>query len=796
MVCFSFAKRPGPGPANTAANAPAGIGGMSRAPSIADWTIAAALFGMNALIVLPFLRLDFSNQPWNNDYLYIGITRLFRDHPWNWSPFDYGGAPFRYIYPPLFHLLSLAIPGVSLGRAFHVVSGVSYALAPAVLFLVARTMFSSRVVATLVGAAYSVMPSPAYYLLPGWHGFAQPFHDAPWGFVALIGYAEAPHALSLVLMLASTAAAFRNRWVWGAIFCAGAMLANWAGALALLMMLAALWIGRSRDLGWRDAGLRVGSMGTAAYGLSALWITPAFVKATLPVHSVLLQYDYVPGSRAWVTVAAGLAALAMVALAASRSWKPAFAFSLTFAALTGAVVCNFSLHGLYLVPVPHRSMLELSVAACLLLGCALAAMPRWRGPMTVAVLVLCAFVSRSFVAGAWEVQPRGADPATLPVARAAGWLKSNAGSHRVLVSGELGHALKLWSDTPQASGPGQGIWNFTFPAAHRQVALGCEEDSGLATLWLKALNIAYVVVQEGPSREFYHAFAAPSRFRAFPVAWTDGAGDTIYRTLPAEASEAVVVDLDQVKSLGTLRATSDREFLERYVDWSEGKRPARIRWNGQAAAEVDADTKDGEGVLVKINHHPGWTASGARVDRDPLGFLLLRPVAGAGPISIGFRPAVEVLSSSALALCAIFILLINHAQRKWVACGVLSALATGLFLAAPSPPGVEVAAKAFERIRPPMINGGGIVDGEGQGAGLRREGVAAIYGSDFGGKPGGVRASIGGRPAQVLDAGANLVTVRVPADAPQESEVWVEVDGCRSNSFVVAVRDNDRRSRR
>ena len=796
MVSFTFAARPGSGPANHVTKALDGVHRILRAPSIADCAIAAALFGLNALIVLPFLRLDFSNQPWNNDYLYIGITRMFRDHNWSWSPVDYGGAPFRYIYPPLFHLLSLAIPGVSLGRAFHVVSGLSYALAPAVLFAVARTMLGSRIVATLVAAAYSVMPSPAYYLLPGWRGFAQPFHDAPWGFVALMGYSEAPHALSLVLMLASTAAAFRNRWAWAAIFCAGAMLANWAGALALLMMLAALWIGRSRDLGWRDATLRVGSMGAAAYGLSALWITPAFVKATLPVHSVLLQYDYVSGSRVWVTVAAVLAALAWIALAASRAWSPAFAFSLTFASLTGAVVFNFSLHGLYLVPVPHRSMLELSVAACLLVGCGLMAMPRWRGPMAVGLMVLCAFVSRSFVAGAWEGQPRGADPATFPVAQVAGWLRDNAGSSRVLVSGELGHALKLWSDTPQASGPGQGIWNFTFPAAHRQVALGCEEGSRLAALWLKALNIAYLVVHEGPSREYYHAFAAPSRFRQFPMAWTNGMGDTVYRTLPADVSEAVVVDLNRLKGLGSLRFTGDREFLERYVAWAEGKRPARIRWSGPAAAEVDADTKEGEGVLVKINHHPGWTASGTAVESDPLGFLLLRPLTGGGGVSIRFRPVTEMLASAVLTLCAIFILLTDHARRKWVACGVLSALAAALFLAAPSPPGVEVAAKAFERIRPPLINGGGIVDGEGRGPGLRREGVAAIYGVDFGGRPGNVRASIGGRPAQVLYAGANFLSVRVPADAPQESEVWVEVNGCRSNSFVVAVRDHDGGSRR
>jgi len=115
---------------------------------LTDAAIVAALLGANLLIIAPYLLTDFSSQGWNNDYEYIAMARLFRDQPWTWNALQYCGTPFSYLYPPLFHVLVAAMP-VSLGRAYHLVSGFAYALVPVCLYILAVQLFSSRLIAAL-----------------------------------------------------------------------------------------------------------------------------------------------------------------------------------------------------------------------------------------------------------------------------------------------------------------------------------------------------------------------------------------------------------------------------------------------------------------------------------------------------------------------------------------------------------------------------------------------------------------------------------------------------------------------
>src|ERR1035437_10605780 len=94
---------------------------MRRHSLAIDVGILASQVILNLLTIAPLLTMDFSSQPWNNDYTYIGMSRMFRDRPWSWNSLQYGGAPFRYLYPPLFHIIVTALPVRSLGRAYHLV---------------------------------------------------------------------------------------------------------------------------------------------------------------------------------------------------------------------------------------------------------------------------------------------------------------------------------------------------------------------------------------------------------------------------------------------------------------------------------------------------------------------------------------------------------------------------------------------------------------------------------------------------------------------------------------------------
>src|SRR5580700_3515817 len=115
----------------------------------ADTWIAVALFAANLLVLGPWLAIDFSNQPWNNGYMYLANSRMFRDLPWTWNHLQYGGAPFNYLYPPLFSGLVGLIPFLSIGHAFHLLAGIAYAMAPVCLYVLALVLFGSRTLAAL-----------------------------------------------------------------------------------------------------------------------------------------------------------------------------------------------------------------------------------------------------------------------------------------------------------------------------------------------------------------------------------------------------------------------------------------------------------------------------------------------------------------------------------------------------------------------------------------------------------------------------------------------------------------------
>ena len=159
-----------------------------------DRIFLAVLFAANLALIWPFLRTDFGPQPWNNDYIYLGTAHMFRDYPWTWNPLQYGGVPFAYMYQPLFYLWILAMPVASLGHAYHLASGLGYALVPVAIFVLARTLFQSRAAAAFSSLAYSFLPSFIAFVFPGWlPPQGEPFRFAPWGFTTLVAYHEVPH---------------------------------------------------------------------------------------------------------------------------------------------------------------------------------------------------------------------------------------------------------------------------------------------------------------------------------------------------------------------------------------------------------------------------------------------------------------------------------------------------------------------------------------------------------------------------------------------------------------------------
>jgi hypothetical protein len=741
-----------------------------------------ALVAGNLVLLGPWLFMEFSDQPWNNGYIYVGIARMFRDLRWTWNPLQYGGAPFRYLYPPLFHALIVVLgslaPAIPLGRAVHLVAGAAYAATPACLYILGRQLFPGRIPALFAALAYSVLPSPVY-ALTAWRLIAHPFAYAPLGFVTLVAYDEVGHCFGLPLALLALAAMGRSRWRTASLLAGAVFLTNWLALIGLGFMVAGFAIARLRDLGIaRSASRAVGVVG-AAYGISAFWMTPGYFVSSTLLNRIALRHTLIASPWSGISWLVLGIALAVVCLCCWRRVPGNVALPAVWVALSGLVVVSYTLAGNYLLPSPHRYVTEFNAGLILLCSALLSLLPR-RAQSLIAVSLLIAglAVSWRFLGHAWKFEPKQQNPTQSVAYRLAFWLKQHAPDARVVAAGELDSTLNLWSDIPQVGGSGQDVSNFLFFAAERQIALGCGADSEhVAELWMRALNAPFVVVPRADSREYFHWYAEPERFATLPALWDDGSGDTVRRLPGFQPREAVAVDLAALARLPRLGSTADERFLEAYVRWAAGTHPVDLRWRSPDQAEIDAELAPGEAILVKENSDPGWHASGGTISRDPIGFQLIRAAPGQRHLTLRFGAAWDTWLGRAITLATIVLLLVQSPGLSVAACALVPAIGAWALLMASVPNSAAVAEDAFVRLHPPLINPGGIVVAPGA--------VISIYGLDLGKAGDRADVLVNDRAITPEFHGSNRIVVRLPANSAAAAKFGIQVNGCRGNEFVV-----------
>ncbi len=739
--------------------------------------MALLIFCINLVVIFPHLTADSSRQAWNNEFLYLSIARIFRDSPWTWNAAHYAGAPLSWLYPPLFPVLMAFWPAESLGKAFHTISGLAYALTPVALFFVGRSLFRDRIIALFVALAYSLFPSPIYYFLPSWKQLAASSYSAPWAFVALVNYNEAAHGLALLFILLTLALAWRERWNWAAVSASAVFLTNWAGVVGLVIVLVAMGVARTREVGLGRAALQTAGLAGTAYGLSAFWMSAGFFQTTQLLDQIVSRQEagYAPWTiKTWLLI---LGVLAIVAVALYHRIAAYTAFTVVMIAICGAVLLSFSLADTALLPLPHRYALEANVGLMLGVGVLLRPLrERWRHAVMAVLLIAGLFAAMPFLSHAWGLQPSSEDPRGLASYEISQWLQKHTNGERVLVAGEVEGALNAWTSVPQVGGIRQGIGNYLVAAGQRELTLGCGNSARLTELWLRALNAPYAVVQEARSSEDSHVYVEPRRFDGLPVVWNNGHGDLIYQ-LPASATrQAVVVDMRALAALGPMPATNDEPYLERYVDWAQGIRPAAIHWSRPDRAAIDTN----EAVLVKVNYDRGWHSPDAQTAADPLGFLLLRPHAGHQRITLSYGATWDIWAGRFLTLLTLGLLLAGM-PLEWIGLGAMfSGLAFFALLSTSVPPQAGVARATFARVRPPLINPHGIVPVSTD--------IASIYGLNFGTAPTSMQVWVGGQSAEILYRGPNQINIRLPTGATPRDEVSVEVNGCRGNAFLLPMK--------
>jgi hypothetical protein len=234
------------------------------------------------------------------------------------------------------------------------------------------------------------------------------------------------------------------------------------------------------------------------------------------------------------------------------------------------------------------------------------------------------------------------DPTDQVEYRMQDWMAKNMPKSRALAAGTVRFWYNAWHDLPQIGGGSeQGLLNPVVISAQWEVLLGTDFD--LSLWWLQVLGADALLVNEPPSKEQYHDFQHPEKFKGkFAILHDDGAGNIIYKVPRRYASLARVVNRAQFDALPEIPGNGDTASLTSWTDAIERGPdvPTTTEWLGTDALRVHAPVQEGQSVFLQVTFDSNWRAyvDGRRVPvrRNPLGFMTIDAPAGSQNIQLEF----------------------------------------------------------------------------------------------------------------------------------------------------------------
>lgn len=576
------------------------------------------IFLFTAALVKPLFQATNLNQWGSIESTFIADGRFLSEHlphP-QWQPLWYCGTRYDYLYPPALRYGTALLARVFVpGRAYQVYTAMLYCLGIAGVYFAVWVMGRSRGAAWLA-AAGSALVSPTLLILSrDW----RPPYLAPWRLWVLVRDGEGPHISSLALLPFALGFAWlglqKRRPAFlacAAILSALVALTNFYGATALAIFYPVLvW---SQWVTHRDNGiwLRAAAIAALAYGLSAFWLTPSYLRIT--VYN--LRYVSSPGdTRSWVVLAVTVALF--VALSRrGASGKPDRAYavflcgSLLFFGLN--VAGNLWFHFL-VMGQPHRLIPELNLA--MTLGAVELLRRLWgrralpARALAVAIVLCVLWSARHYVRHAWELYPAEMDYRQRVEYRMSEWTAGHLPDSRTFVAGSIRFWWDAWRNLSQIGGGSeQGLLNPHVMEAHWEVLSGPGPELG--ERWLAALGADAVIVTSRQSQEVYHDFKFPDKFAGvLPVLYDDQRGNVIYRVPRRYPSMARVVDRARFEAVQPLEQTN-LDLLRTYTALIEEgpDAPTTTAWLGTDELRVHARVEQGQSILVQVTYDPSWHA--------------------------------------------------------------------------------------------------------------------------------------------------------------------------------------------
>jgi hypothetical protein len=643
------------------------------------------LFALTAALIRPLFKAKYLDRWASIESTFVSDARYLAEH-WpapQWQPLWYGGTRFDYIYPPALRYGAAALvktAGYIPVKAYHVYTAFFYCVGIAGAYLLIRIGSGSRGAAWL-GATATALMSPCLLLLKDFRMDA--VRRMPIRLTVLTRYGEGPHMTALALLpfaLVFTWRAFDRRRphdvALAAVFAAAVVSNNFYGATALALMYPLLawsfWITRRERAMWAAAA----AIPTLAYGLTAFWLTPSYLRITVEN----LRYVSERGST-W-SMALGAAVAALYAFASARwagrrrerTWVVFVSGCLLVFALNvlGNAYFNFRVTGEPLRHVPELDYAILMAAATLLAwvwrrGIA------WERAAAALVVVFAFYTTAGYVRRAWQMYPPYPDYQKRVEYRVADWVARNLPDARTFTNGSVRFWFNAWRDLAQLGGGSeQGLLNGASMPASWDLSMGANPRSSIA--WMQCYGVDLYYVSDKRSEETYKDVVYPNKFEGILEAvYDDGQGNRLFRTPRRWLQRARVVETAKLAACPAPQNNEDMAAIGCYADVMEKgpDSPVTVERPSPETIRLRARVAPGQEIVVQESYDAPWeaTAGGRRLEvrRDVMGQMAIAAPPGEQEIWLRFTTPLEKTvgrwTSALAAAAAATLLALGFARR-------------------------------------------------------------------------------------------------------------------------------------
>lgn len=624
---------------------------------IGKFLIPLGLLILNILVVYPLFKGGYTAQMGSIETAFLADAKFIYEHfpKLSWNPLWYLGFPFHLVYTPFLPYLLAFVhylnPNLDFSTIYRFVSGLFYVLTPVTLYFFIKCLTKKTLPAVFAALAFSLLPS-FVYLIESVRGIGEQFNFLPWRLLVLSVYGEGPHTVSLAFiplaglsfLSALKKPSFRANLL-TALTVALVGLINWIGLVALVIILTVILVSElilgEAKRKFKNAVL----ICLISYGLLAFWFNFSFLKASLGFgYAGQGEPEILANFVRFWPVWPFLLSLAVVGILGAFGNKPqlqSLCIFLLWFLIFGFVIFAWYYLGKAFLPQGPRYLVELEIGFCLLLGLAIShiyrKIPRFFSPVfLIFALALMGYFSKGIFKNAWSILSKNPNIEKTYEYQIAKWLSENTKGERVYLTGSGAFWLNTFSNTPQVRGAADPA--STHPWwAHATYQINTSENAPkgkegyLATLWLRALNVSYIVINYPHSQDAYRDYRNPEKFEGIlEKIYDDQKGNIVYKVPLKNPSLAQVVDKSKFEALKKPYNAVDLLSIEAYIDWVDEKaKEADWQWLNNQEGKIRANVEENELISVQITYDKGWKAFAnnqkLKTKKDVLGNLVIEP---------------------------------------------------------------------------------------------------------------------------------------------------------------------------